>query len=75
MVAGYFGVRTAVRYDPDEAKGFADTLWEIGTGEWGGWVLLFVAAGLVAFGLYSLLLALHRHVPGSDEERPEARLP
>jgi hypothetical protein len=78
VVAGGYGVKSAVQYDPDEAKGFAETLGEIGRGPWGEWLLLFIAAGLVSFGLYSLLLAIHRHVPDGDEEeggRPEVRLP
>jgi hypothetical protein len=73
--AGFFGIKAAVRYDPDEAKGFSDTLWEIGTGPMGTWLLLFIAAGLVAFGVYSLLLAIHRHIPDEGERRPESRLP
>lgn len=72
MVAGVYGVRAAWNHDPDEAKGFAETLWEIGNGPWGMWLLLFIAAGLISFGGYSLLLAIHRHVPdgkgsGDDE--------
>jgi hypothetical protein len=74
-VAGFFGVKAAVTYDPDEAKGFADTLWEIGTGPWGQVMLLAVAAGLMAFGAYSLMLAIHRHIPDGEEEPPERRLP
>lgn len=72
--AGFYGVKAAVTYDPDEARGFADTLWTIGNGPWGRWLLLLLAAGLVAFGVYSLMLALHRHVPDEDD-RPEERLP
>jgi hypothetical protein len=74
-MAGFYGIKAAVTYDPDEARGVADTLWEIGTGPWGTWLLLFIAAGLVAFGLYSLLLAIHRHVPDADESTPEERMP
>jgi hypothetical protein len=73
--AGFYGVKAGVTYDPDEARGFADTLWEIATGPMGTWLLLFIAAGLVAFGVYSLLLALHRHIPSGEEERPEERVP
>jgi hypothetical protein len=73
-VAGGYGLKSAIEYDPDEAKGFADTLWEIGNGPYGGALLLAVAAGLMAFGVYSLLLAIHRHIP-DDDEVPEARMP
>ncbi|HSJ25453.1 MAG TPA: DUF1206 domain-containing protein [Longimicrobiales bacterium] len=77
IVAGVYGVRAAWNYDADEAKGFAEALGEIGSGPWGVWLLLFIAAGLAAFGAYSLLLAIHRHVPdadGTDGPREE-RLP
>jgi hypothetical protein len=73
--AGFFGVKSAVRFDPDEARGFSDTLWEISTGPFGDWLLFFVAAGLVCFGIYSLLLALHRHVPDEGDMVPEERVP
>lgn len=89
-VAGGYGIKAALRFDPDEAKGFAETLWEITRAPYGDWALLFVAAGLTAFGAYSLLLALHRHVPAAgpddresgegasdqaDGQPPEPRLP
>lgn len=88
-VAGGYGIKAAITFDPDDAKGFAETLWEITRAPYGDWALLFVAAGLSAFGAYSLLLAFHRHVPaaGPDESElgdadspdrpdpPEARLP
>jgi hypothetical protein len=75
VVAGWFGMRAAVTFDPDEAKGFADTLSEIGTGEFGGALLGAVATGLIAFGVYSVLLAAKRHIPDPDEDVPHERLP
>jgi hypothetical protein len=68
-VAGGYGLKAALTYDPDEAKGFAETLWAITEAPWGGWLLLAVAAGLMAFGAYSLLLALHRHLPAAGPDR------
>jgi hypothetical protein len=65
--AGFFALRSAVRFDPDDARGFADTIWEIGRGDYGDLVLGFVAAGLISFGLYSGMLALHRHIPEPGE--------
>jgi hypothetical protein len=72
--AGFYAVKAAVNYDPDEARGFADTLLVISRGPWGDWLLLFIAAGLVSFGVYSLMLALHRHIPDPGGP-PERRLP
>jgi hypothetical protein len=74
-VAGVYGVKAAVKYDPDEAKGFADTLWEISTGPHGDWLLLAVAAGLMAFGVYSVMLAIHRHIPEEEDAPLEERMP
>jgi hypothetical protein len=76
-VAGGFGLKAALTHDPNDAKGFAETLWEIGTGPWGDALLLFVAAGLGAFGIYSIMLAIHRHIPDPESEAgaPESRLP
>jgi hypothetical protein len=75
VAVGFFAVKAAVTFDPDEARGFSDTLWELGSGPYGGAILLFMAAGLIAFGGYSLLLAIHRHIPDEEEDMPEERLP
>jgi hypothetical protein len=72
--AGFYAIKSAIIFDPSEARGFADTLWVIGNGPWGRWLLLFIAAGLMAFGVYSLMLAIHRHIPDQDEQ-PEPQLP
>jgi hypothetical protein len=60
---GFFAVRAAVEFDPDEARGLADTFRELLTQPHGRWIVGFVAAGFIAFGLYCLLLAFHRHIP------------
>lgn len=76
--AGFYAVKAGVNYDPDEARGFSDTLWEISTGPYGDALLLAVAAGLACFGIYSLLLAIHRHIPDDHEmaeASPEERVP
>jgi hypothetical protein len=75
VAAGWFGLRAAITYDPDEAKSFADTLWEIGTGPYGDFVLGFIAAGLISFGLYATLLAIRRHIPDAEEDAPHERMP
>jgi hypothetical protein len=72
--AGFYAVKAAVNYDPDEARGFADTLLVISRGPWGSWLLLFISAGLISFGVYSLMLALHRHIPDPGGP-PLRRLP
>ncbi len=61
-----FVVRAAVNFDPDEARGLADTFREIATQPSGPWLLGFVAAGFIAFGLYCVMLAFHRHIPNEE---------
>jgi hypothetical protein len=72
---GFYGIKAGVTYDPEEARGFADTLWEIATGPMGTGLLLLIAVGLISFGAYSLLLGLHRHVPEADGGAAEERGP
>lgn len=62
-LAGFFAVRAAATYDPDEAKGLADTFRALADEPFGTPMLLAIAAGFIAFGLYCGLLALHRHIP------------
>jgi hypothetical protein len=72
LVAGYFAIRAAVNYDPDEARGMADTLQAVADERYGTTMLLAIAAGFIAFGLYCGLLALHRHMPNdTTEDGPE----
>jgi hypothetical protein len=61
--AGFFALRAAVTFDPDEARGLADTIREIATQPFGFAVVFGMGAGFVAFGVYCVLLALHRHIP------------
>ncbi|CAN5340451.1 DUF1206 domain-containing protein [soil metagenome] len=65
-LAGFFAVRAAVNFDPDEARGLADTFREIATQPSGPWLLGFVAVGFIAFGLYCVMLAFHRHIPNEE---------
>jgi hypothetical protein len=60
---GFFAIRAAVQFDPDEARGLADTFRELLTQPHGRWIVGFVALGFIAFGLYCVLLAFHRHIP------------
>jgi len=64
--AGFFAVRAAVEFDPDEARGLAETFQELLTQPFGGWIVGFVGAGFVSFGLYCVLLAFHRHIPNES---------
>jgi hypothetical protein len=59
---GAFLVRAAYQYDPKEAVGLDGALAELAQASYGTFLLGFVAAGLFAFGLYSLVEARYREV-------------
>jgi hypothetical protein len=55
-------VRGGLAYNVDERPGLADALHAVQGYSFGWLVLLVIALGLVAFGLYSLAEARYRHV-------------
>ncbi|MEU2251327.1 DUF1206 domain-containing protein [Streptomyces sp. NPDC019224] len=59
-VAGGFAVSAAVKARSGEARGMDDTLRSFSTTPAGPWLLGLIAAGLVAFGLFSLANARWR---------------
>ena len=59
---GIFLVKAAIEYDPSEAVGVDGALQRITTHAYGTVVLAVVAAGLVAFGLYSIADARFRKI-------------
>jgi hypothetical protein len=61
-LVGIFLVRAAYQYDPKEAVGLDGALSEILQADYGTLLLGLVAAGLVAFGIYSLAEARYREV-------------
>lgn len=60
LVIGYFLTQAGLTYEPDKTKGLSGALQEISGKGWGQWLLIAVAAGLLAFGLYSLAEAKYR---------------
>jgi hypothetical protein len=65
VLVGGFLIRAAVRFRPDEGVGLDAALHELAAKSYGPWMLALVALGLVAFGLYQLVLARYRQVLGS----------
>ena len=59
---GYFLFRAAIDYDADEAVGLDGALAALGQSSYGPLLLGIVAAGLIGFGLYSVVDARYRKV-------------
>ena len=62
VLIGYFLVRAAIDYNPDEAIGLDGALAKLGDSSYGPVLLGVVAVGLLGFALYSVLDARYRKV-------------
>jgi len=61
-LVGVFLIKAAVEYDPNKAVGLDGALAKLGHNSYGPFLLGLVAAGLIAFGLYSLGDARYRRI-------------
>jgi hypothetical protein len=61
-LAGWFLVKAAWEYDPEEAIGIDGALRKVARAEYGDLLLGCVAAGLLAYGLFCLVQARYREV-------------
>jgi Domain of Unknown Function (DUF1206) len=61
-IIGWFLVKAAVQYDPNDAVGIGGALSKLAHASYGPWLLGVVAAGLVAFGLFCIAQARYRQV-------------
>lgn len=62
---GAFLIQAGWHYNPREAKGLDGALQTLAQQSFGPWLLGAVAAGLAAYGLYSLVEARYRRIAGS----------
>lgn len=62
LIIGGFFIVAAWQTDPAEARGLDGALETLQAQPYGTWLLAIVAAGLVAFGLYSLIEARYRRI-------------
>ncbi|MFJ1589256.1 DUF1206 domain-containing protein [Kitasatospora albolonga] len=60
--AGGFAVAAAVKHEPDQTKGMDDTIRSFTQTPVGPWLLVVIALGLVAFGVFSWFNARYRKV-------------
>jgi Domain of Unknown Function (DUF1206) len=61
-VIGFFLLYAALRANPNEARGLSGALRTIAQQPFGPWLLGVVALGLVAYGVYMLVLARYRRI-------------
>jgi hypothetical protein len=61
--AGIFAIRAALDFDPDEARGIADTIRELSEQPYGPYLVAFGSLGFIAYGVYYCLIARHHHLP------------
>lgn len=62
LIVGGILIRSALILGSDDVKGMADALAWLHDSAYGDWLLGLVAAGLVAFGVYSILEAIYRRI-------------
>ena len=61
-LVGVFLVKAAIDYDPNAAVGIDGALSKLLHRPYGGWLLGLVAAGLIAFAVYSISDARYRKI-------------
>jgi uncharacterized protein DUF1206 len=61
-LAGLFLLKAAYEYDPKEAIGLDGALAKVARAEYGTFLLVLVASGLFAYGLFSIVQARYREV-------------
>ncbi|MFC7785893.1 MULTISPECIES: DUF1206 domain-containing protein [unclassified Rossellomorea] len=62
LLIGYFFIQTAITADPDKTQGLDGALSKIAQQPYGQWLLGFVAAGLVLYGVFQILTGKNRHM-------------
>ena len=61
-VVGGFLIQVALSYDPRRPVGLDESLHALAGRSYGPWLLALVGAGLIAFGLYQVMLARFREI-------------
>ena len=61
-IAGALVVTAAVNYDPSKARGLDSALKSLTEYSWGKWLLVLIAVGIAAFGVYCLAQAKYRKI-------------
>jgi hypothetical protein len=61
-IVGFFLLKAAIEYSPNDAVGLDGVLRKLADGPYGPWLLGIVATGLIAFGTHSLSDARYRRI-------------
>ncbi|PBB06983.1 DUF1206 domain-containing protein [Salimicrobium humidisoli] len=69
---GFFFIRTALSHDPGQAKGLDGALSEIASQPFGRWILGFVSAGLILYGIYQITRGRYEHMQFGKKEREKS---
>jgi hypothetical protein len=72
LLIGVFFLTAAWRFDPSESGGLGKALQTLQAQPYGPWLLGVVAAGLFAFGIYSIVEGWYRRIDGADTARLRA---
>ena len=65
-IMGWFLIRAAVRFDPNQVEGLGGVLRSIATAGYGPWLLGLVALGLLAYGIYCAFMARYGRVQSAS---------
>jgi hypothetical protein len=63
VLIGLFLGQAAWQYDPQEAGGLGQALQKVVQQPYGPWLLAVIAVGLIAYGLYALIMSRYRRIP------------
>jgi hypothetical protein len=61
-IVSWFFLKSAIDYDPNQARGLDGALRKLAHEPYGEWLLAVVAAGLLAYGVFCLIQARYREV-------------
>jgi hypothetical protein len=64
-IIGWLVLQAALHYDPSEAQGLQGALVTLRQGPAGAWVMMAVALGLIAYGIFQLVKARYRVIRAS----------
>jgi hypothetical protein len=64
-IIGWLVLKAALQYDPSEAQGLEGALVALRKAAYGPWLLMLVALGLIAYGVFQLVKARYRVIRAS----------